>query len=115
MLVLPPSTTIVYMQEGKVVGKGTCRSTGSLGEGAEMSVGARNTMIGLPSSVTGHGNLMNLPPDADAQARNSALREVACIFSHRETCAQVKSSHNRWCAGQWDVELGEQLSEEVFR
>ena len=68
MLVVPPSTTIVYMQEGKVVGKGTCRSTGSLGKGAEMSVGVRNTLNGLPSSMTGH--LMNLLPDADAQAGN---------------------------------------------
>ena len=38
------------MQEGKVVGKGACSGTGSLSEGAEMSVGACYALI-LPLSL----------------------------------------------------------------
>ena len=42
------------MQEGKVVGKSACSGFGSLGEGAEMSVGTRYALIVSLSSMLGH-------------------------------------------------------------
>ena len=49
-----PGTRLVDMQEGKVVGRGACSGTGSLGNGAELSVGAYYALL-VPLSLNVSG------------------------------------------------------------